>query len=101
TPAFIGRDPRVLAELSRRTGIHVLTNTGYYGAANDKFVPPHAFAESAEVLAARWIAEWHDGIDGTGVRPGFVKIGVDPAAGEPPRLSGIDAKLGRAAALAQ
>lgn len=98
TPAYIGRDPRVLKTLAQLTGLHILTNTGYYGGAKDKFVPKHAYAESETQLAARWIDECRHGIEGTGVKPGFMKIGVDEAkAGQ---LSPIDAKLVRAAALA-
>jgi phosphotriesterase-related protein len=100
TPAYIGRDPRVLKILAEATGLHILTTTGYYGGANDKFVPAHAYQETAQQLAARWIKEWVEGIEGTGIRPGHIKIGVDEAPGNPPRLSEIDAKLVRAAALA-
>ena len=100
TPAFIGRDPRVLRLLAEESGLHILTNTGYYGGAGDKFVPKHAYAESADQLSARWIGEWEKGIEGTGVHPGFMKIGVDEAKGDPPELSDIDAKLVRAAARA-
>lgn len=96
TPACIGRDPRVLRTLAQATGLHIVTNTGYYGGANDKFVPKHAYSESAEQLADRWIAEWTVGIEGTGVKPGFVKIGVDEA--ENGKLSAIDEKLVLAAA---
>lgn len=99
TPAFIGRDPRILKLLSEETGLHILTNTGYYGGAGDKFVPRHAFDESAEQLALRWMKEAESGIEDTGVLPGFIKIGVDEATGDPPRLSEIDAKLVRAASL--
>jgi phosphotriesterase-related protein len=88
TPAFLGRDPRLLRRLSEATGLRILTNTGYYGAANDKYVPRHAWQEDADVLAARWVAEARDGIEGTGVRPGFLKIGVDEGP-----LSDIDRKL--------
>ncbi len=88
TPAYIGRDAALLRRLSEASGLHILTNTGYYGAANDKFVPAHAYDETAEQLAARWTAEWRDGIEGTGVRPAFMKIGVDAGA-----LSAIDGKL--------
>src|SRR5262245_24943023 len=98
TPACIGRDARVLKRLARETGLQILTNTGYYGGANDKFVPRHAYGETEQQLAARWIAEWRDGIEGTGVKPGFIKIGVDEVRDG--RLSDIDAKLVRAAALA-
>lgn len=93
TPAYIGRNPEVLKRLAELEGIHILTNTGYYGAAGDKFLPPHAFTETADQLADRWAAEWRDGIDGTGIRPGFIKIGVDPGP-----LSDIDRKLVEAAA---
>jgi predicted metal-dependent phosphotriesterase family hydrolase len=94
TPAYLGRDPLLLRRLSEASGVHILTNTGYYGAAQDKFVPAHAYDETAAQLAARWSAEWRDGIEGTGVRPAFLKIGVDPGP-----LSPIDAKLVRAGAL--
>jgi phosphotriesterase-related protein len=94
TPAFLGRDPLLLRRLSAETGLQILTNTGYYGAANDKFVPAHAHAETAEQLADRWTREAERGIDGTGIRPAFMKIGVDAG-----RLSPIDEKLVRAAAI--
>ena len=93
TPAFIGRDPLLLRDLSRATGLLIPTNTGYYGAANDRFLPPHAFTEPAEALAARWIREAREGIDGTGIRPAFMKIGVDAGP-----LSEVDGKLVDAAA---
>jgi phosphotriesterase-related protein len=94
TPAYLGRDPRLLRRLSEASGVTLLANTGYYGAAQDKYVPAHAFDESAERLAERWTAEFADGIEGTGIRPGFMKIGVDSGP-----LSTIDRKLVRAAAL--
>jgi predicted metal-dependent phosphotriesterase family hydrolase len=93
TPAYLGRDPLLLKRLSDATGLNILTNTGYYGAANDKFVPAHAFNETAEQLAARWIAEARNGIAGTGIKPAFMKIGVDSGP-----LSDIDSKLVAAAA---
>ncbi len=94
TPACLGRDPRLLRRLARASGLHILSNTGYYGAANDKYVPRDAFDESAEQLAARWIREHERGIDGTGIKPAFIKIGVDDAP-----LSPIDRKLVVAAGL--
>jgi len=95
TPAYIGRDPRLLARLAKASGMQLMTNTGYYGAANDKYVPAHAYQESAEQLCARWVREWRDGIEETGIKPGFIKIGVDNGP-----LSEIDRKLVKAAALA-
>ena len=94
TPAYLGRDPALLRRLSEGSGIHILTNTGYYGAADDKHLPAHAFTESADQLAARWIREFERGIDGTSIKPAFMKIGVDAGP-----LSEVDAKLVRAAAI--
>jgi len=94
SPAYLARDPKLMRTLSERSGLNIITNTGYYGAANDKFVPRHAYEESAEALAERWTGEWRNGIDGTGIRPGFIKTAVDDAP-----LSEIDRKLVRAAAL--
>lgn len=100
TPAYIGRDPRILEQLAQETGLQILTNTGYYGGAGDKFVPKHAYSETAEQLAERWIAEAQDGIEETGVKPGFIKIGIDEISGENAMLSEIDAKIVRASARA-
>ena len=93
TPAFLGRDVRLLRRLAEASGLHLLTNTGYYGARDDQHLPEHVFGESADELAARWTREWEEGIDGTDVRPGFMKIGVDRGP-----LSDVDRKLVRAAA---
>jgi len=105
TPQHLGRDPELLADLSRATGMHILTSTGYYGAMDDLFVPQHAYEDTIDTLAARWIAEWEEGIGDTSIRPGLIKIGVDPIEEEStkgPRygLSDIDSRLVAAAARA-
>ena len=56
-------------------------------------MPKHAHKESADELAHRWTAEWKNGIQETGIRPGFIKIGVDQGP-----LSDINRKLVHAAA---
>jgi phosphotriesterase-related protein len=94
TPAFLGRDARLLQRLATASGLHIVSNTGYYGANKDKHLPPHAFTETPQQLAARWIREAEHGIDDTGIKPGIMKIGVDAG-----RLSDVDAKLVRAAAI--
>ncbi|MBI1898013.1 MAG: twin-arginine translocation signal domain-containing protein [Acidobacteria bacterium] len=93
TPAYLGRDPELLRRLSLASGLHIITNTGYYGANRDKHLPRHAFEESADSLAARWTREWREGIGRSRIRPGFLKIGVDAGP-----LSDIDRKLVQAAA---
>lgn len=94
TPAYLGRDVLLLQRLSSASGLHVITNTGYYGAVGEKFLPPHAYTESAEQLAVRWTKEWEDGIDGTDIKPGMIKTGVDAYP-----LSGVQRKLVEAAVL--
>jgi phosphotriesterase-related protein len=95
TPEFLGRDVRLFKILSEKTGINILANTGYYGAVGYKFLPEWAFTETAEQLAARWVAEAKNGIGGTDIKPGFMKIGVN--GGE---LSELETKLVTAAGLA-
>lgn len=96
TPAFLGRDVSLLQKLSDQSGLHIITNTGYYGAVGNKYLPSWAFTETSEQLADRWIGEANNGIEGTNVKPGFIKISVD---GE--HLSALHQKLVRAAAITQ
>jgi phosphotriesterase-related protein len=77
TPAFLGRDPEILKSLSDSTGLNIITNTGLYGAGNDKYIPASAFNESPDELAEKWTGEWENGIEGTGIKPGFIKIAVN------------------------
>jgi phosphotriesterase-related protein len=93
TPAHLGRDPKVLSQLSEATGLNILTNTGYYAANGGKHLPDHAKTETVDQLAARWLREWKEGIGDTGVRPGFIKIGVGIGP-----LTEVERKLVRAAA---
>jgi phosphotriesterase-related protein len=78
TPAYLGRDPLLLKELSEKTGVKFITNTGYYGARSNLFLPETFNAADASQIAEIWINEFENGIEDTGVRPGFIKIGVDP-----------------------
>jgi predicted metal-dependent phosphotriesterase family hydrolase len=93
TPVYLGRDPKLLQRLSRASGLYILTNTGWYGAANDKYLPARAYSLTAEQIAREGIAEAQKGIEGTGIRPGFIKIGVDPEPSE------VDMRLLEAAGL--
>ncbi|QMU30720.1 phosphotriesterase family protein [Adhaeribacter radiodurans] len=94
TPAYLGRDALLLQRLSRASGLTILTNTGYYGAGQGKYLPKHAFTETAEQLSGRWVKEAEQGIDSTDIRPGFMKISVDAGP-----LTTVNEKLVKAAAL--
>ncbi|RIW17357.1 phosphotriesterase [Algoriphagus lacus] len=95
TPSYLAKDPLLLKTLSEKSGIQILTNTGFYGAVGGKYLPDFVQTESAEQLAERWVAEFENGIEGTGIKPGFIKISVNEAD----TLSETDQKLVRAAAI--
>ena len=95
TPAYLGRDVLLLQKLANKTGLKMISNTGLYGARNNKYLPKYVQNISAEDLAQKWIAEFEYGIDGTVIKPGFIKIGVDTA--DP--LDILHQKLVKAAAI--
>ncbi len=72
TPADLGRDVEAVAEVARRSGMQVVVATGIY------WQPPRYFQsrppEAAAALFARDIAE---GIAGTGIRAGIIKVATD------------------------
>ena len=95
TPQYLGRDVHLLKKLADKTGLSIITNTGLYGAQNNKFIPDIARKNTAEELAEQWLEEFEEGIDGTTIKPGFIKISVDNTDS----LSPMHAKLVKAAAL--
>lgn len=94
TPSYLGKDVELLRSLSRETDLNIISNTGYYGTRKGFFLPDHAFEESAEQLAQRWIEEFNNGIGKTEIKPGFIKISVNPIT-----FTDVDRKLVQAAAL--
>ncbi len=95
TPNYLGRDVLLLNKITKRTGITIITNTGFYGARNNKYIPKHVLEMSPEEISEIWVSEFNNGIDGTSIKPGFIKIGVDN--NDP--LHPIHQKLVKAAAL--
>ena len=95
TPSYLAKDPLLLRELSEKSGVNLITNTGFYGAVGGKYLPDFVFEENAAQLADRWISEYQNGIGQTGIKPGFIKISVNE---EDPLLE-VDAKLVRAAGI--
>ena len=75
--------------ISDATGILIITNTGFYGAANDQYIPEIAYSEKPISISKIWINEFENGINGTGIKPGFIKLAFDDDT--PP--SHIDKKL--------
>lgn len=90
TPQHLGRDPALLRRLSEATGVTLLTNTGLY---QGKYLPDWARTATVEQLAADWIDEALGGVDGTEIKPAFIKIAVDG-----PPISELQQRIVRAAA---
>ncbi len=65
-----GRNAALLRDVSSATGLHIVCPTGIYLAKR----PPGYHDLSVADLAARFIAELTQGMDGMGSRAGFVKI---------------------------
>ncbi|MEK7720554.1 MAG: phosphotriesterase [Bacteroidota bacterium] len=94
TPEFMGRDPKLLADLSRKTGINIITNVGWYAADNGRHLPREIKDMSAEEIALIWIGEAKNGIGNTGIKPGVISIAIDSIG-----LSENDKKLVAAACI--
>ncbi|MFK7811355.1 MAG: hypothetical protein AB8B59_02605 [Maribacter sp.] len=89
TTAYFGRRIDLLKKISEATEIQIITNTGFYGAADDRYIPEFAYKASAKSISEIWINEFENGIEGTKIKPGFIKLAFDD--NKPP--SEIDSKL--------
>jgi len=91
----VGRDPERLRQLASRSGVQIVMGAGWYRGA---YYPPEALIDrrSVDDLAAEIVAEFRDGVAGTGVRPGIIgEIGTDK-----PWVSALEERVHRAAARA-
>ncbi len=94
TAAYFGRDVLLLKRIADSVKLNIITNTGIYGAANDRYVPAFALQLTASELAKRWVSEFQHGIDGTDIKPGFIKLAFDTGTPSP-----LDKKLFEAGVL--
>jgi len=95
TLSGVGRDPERLRRLATRAGVQIVMGCGWYRGA---YYPPEARIDrrSVDDLAAELVAEFRDGVDGTGIRPGIIgEIGTDK-----PWISALEERVHRAAARA-
>jgi predicted metal-dependent phosphotriesterase family hydrolase len=96
TPGGAGRNPEGLVRLSERTGLAIVTGCGYY---TEPFYPPgdDLARRPVDDIAAAFVREIADGLDGTGVRPGMIgEIGASQGW-----VSPLEERVHRAAARAQ
>jgi len=70
----VGRDIRFLENVSRRSGLNIIASTGqrFFPPISDVAMPSH----SIEGLAEFFVKEIEQGIDGTDIKAGVIKIGI-------------------------
>ncbi len=96
TPLGLGRDLEVLVECSKKSGINIITCTGAWDGSNvrGKNVPKAIRESTIEEITAVWTKEFEEGIDDTGIKPGYIKL----ALGDEGEIFPLQEKLLRAAA---
>ena len=71
----IGRNPEALRRISKAAGVHIVMGCGWY---RERVYPPYVFEEHPNRLADRLVQELTEGVDGNGIRPGFIgEIGTE------------------------
>ena len=72
TPIGVGRNPKGLRDIARRSGVHVVMGTGYY--VRD-YHPPELAGMDEEAISEAIVRDVEKGVDG--VRPGIIgEIGL-------------------------
>ena len=69
--AGVGRNVTVLQQLAQATPMHLIAPAGVY---RQGFIPADLIPLTVDELAGLWVREINEGIDGTDVRAGFIKI---------------------------
>jgi len=69
----VGRNLPILRSLAEVTPIHIIAPTGVY---RDAYIPASLRETSGHELANLWTMELTEGIDGTSIRAGFIKLAM-------------------------
>lgn len=72
TPFDLGRQVWLFEQVAERTQVNVVCATGVY-----RWVPPIYFGWDEDEIAAHFVREIRDGIEGSGVRAGVIKLAWD------------------------
>jgi phosphotriesterase-related protein len=68
----LGRDIRFLAEMSAKTGVNIIAATGIW-----RDIPRSLWSRTPDEIAALFVREIEQGIEGTGIRAGIIKVAND------------------------
>lgn len=90
-----GRDVEVLKECSAKSGLNIITNCGMWdgGDLKGRLVPREIKNKEIDEIAAMWQSEFFEGIEGTRIKPGFIKL----ALGDEGIITELQEKMLRAA----
>ncbi len=72
TTIDLGRDIRLLEEVSRASGVHIICATGTW-----RDIPRVFWTATPDDIAPLYIREIQDGIEGTGIKAGIIKVAND------------------------
>ncbi|MBI4201911.1 MAG: phosphotriesterase [Chloroflexi bacterium] len=72
TTMDLGRDIRLLEEVSRRTGVQIIAATGIW-----RDIPRVFWAARPDQVADLFVREIEEGIEGTGIKAGIIKVAND------------------------
>ena len=72
TTLDLGRNVRLLADVSRRSGVTIVAATGCW-----RDIPRALYLRSPDVVADLFVRELEDGIEGTGIKAGIIKVASD------------------------
>jgi len=93
-PIETGRDVDLLREVAERSSMNMICATGFY--YEDMGIPPYWRKQSAADIAKLYIRELQDGIGGTGIRAGLIKVATGA-----PEITPLEARFIEAACIAQ
>jgi phosphotriesterase-related protein len=68
----LGRDVRMLEEVSRRSGVQIVCATGTW-----RDIPRAFWNASPDTIARLYVREIEEGIEGTGIKAGIIKVAND------------------------
>ncbi len=90
TSIGVGRNVPIVDQAARESGLPVVVPTGVYG--RDNFAPPEHRNMSEDELTVLFVREIREGIEGTGIKAGFIKIATGSGA-----MTALEEKFLRAA----
>ncbi len=112
TPPELGRHPRLMAESQRRSGVHIVATTGFYGEHNAIGIPFYWRRKPLDYLKEMMIRDITEGMVYDGVltpwKAGNIKVSTGALTGAPSPIYASGTRIGpyeekaiRAAARAQ